>query len=359
MVEKQCPASTEVFVHIGMHKAASTYIQTQIFDPLAKKNRILYADPYFHLGIPDVNSSVVVQKIDEVLQRVPYYKIDERFCAEVDKQLTELALSIGIAKPKFLLSNEYLVGAERHNFFMDVNPLLAVRNTFKNAKILLIIRRQDEFLESWYANQIRYGRWEPLHQVLNLWGGKFGRWKPSYRLNLDVAELDYYSFVQHLDEMFGRENVTVIPFEQLRHDPESFRNSILAYLGEQISITASTQPINKKYPYVTLVLTRLINRFVNNGTNGCVLLLQRPLNVFLRRYSMRPYNERPSWVNKALHFSNNMSWVNLLYLVGKLLPIKGRFISAELAEEIMELHQDGNRRLAEYRGLPLDLYGYY
>jgi len=345
------------YVHIGMHKSASTYIQSNIFDGLAKAKRILYADPYMLLGVREINDEPIISRINKV--RVsPYYSLRGQFKADVHKGILEIIEKNAITSGKVVISNEYFVGAQEHNFFLDVNAVLAIKEVFETPKILLVIRRQDEFLESWYANSIRGGRWEPVHQALNYYDNKFGDWKSSYRLNIDVKDIDYYQYVRHLEELFGADNVTVLPFELLKDDPPMFNNALLVYLGEE-GAACGTKHVNVKFPYVTLALTRYINRFINNGMNPLPILPQRPLNIFLRRYAMREYHERPAWIRRLMWLNNNVSYVNALYPVGKLIPLKRTFLNDRMRSKIMEIHDESNRKLDEHRNLGLRRYGYY
>ena len=160
----------QFYIHIGMHKSASTYIQRNIFDGLAKRRRILYADPYMLLGVPEINEEPVIARVNNV-RTTPYYLLRGRFKEETHRQIEEILSRHRIESRKVVISNEYFVGAQEHNFFLDVNAVLALKEVFDNPKVLLVIRRQDEFVESWYANSIRGGRWEPLHQAFNYYDG--------------------------------------------------------------------------------------------------------------------------------------------------------------------------------------------
>lgn len=262
-------------------------------------------------------------------------------------------------KNKVLISNEYLVGNDYQNWFSDVNPLLSLNKLFNEPKIIFILRRRDTLLESFYSDKVRAGHWESVKTVLNYDNGIFRNFLHGYKLNLDVKAINWYKYVLFLEETFGKENVLVLPFEMLKDDRKNYLNTISDFIGIEYKEPKIEKKVNQKFPYITLVLTRFFNRFTNNGRNPIIYILQQPFNIILRKYTNRKENEKPIWVKKLSRFNANIKLVNLLWIVGKIIPIKKNLISKKIKDEIIEFYSSDNKKLDVHRNLNLKKYGYY
>ena len=94
---------------------------------------------------------------------------------------------------------------------------------FAPAKVIITIRGQVPYLESWYLQESRHRNVMSMGQWLDReWPRRQGGIFPC---------LMYFELAEAYAELFGRENVAVFAFEQFRKDPATFVASVCAWLG--------------------------------------------------------------------------------------------------------------------------------
>lgn len=104
----------------------------------------------------------------------------------------------------------------------QILPLL--QKLGQRVRILLIVRRQEDWLESWYQERIKRYETRTYQDVSR--ASDFG----------PILQLPCYDrVVGNLAERFGQENIFVVPFEFLRADPPRFFGTV----GEAIGVPVS------------------------------------------------------------------------------------------------------------------------
>ncbi|MBR9921790.1 MAG: sulfotransferase [Bacteroidetes bacterium] len=143
-----------------------------------------------------------------------------------------------------------------------------IKRLFPNARIILVVREQKSMLMSTFSQYIRAGGVRRLKYYM----------KPPKRGNRRVPMFEYEYFeyhhlVQYYQQLFGKENMLVLPFEWLKTDPERYIRTLVTFSGLEIDeATLSNLPFRKKvnrgYGAATLFLKRIYNRFfLDNGLN--------------------------------------------------------------------------------------------
>jgi len=166
----------KVFLHVGMHKTATTFLQVGIFP-----------------NIKDVNH---IHKF------------------ELGSKLYEDKLNI--------ISNEGFSGKSYHPFtdaeerYTKADRLKAM---FPEAKILIGIRKPNSWKKSLYSQYIKRGG------IL-----KFEQWED----NVDPLYFDNFSYIKYLKELFGEDNVYVYKFEDLKENHHKFVLGICGFLGVDV-----------------------------------------------------------------------------------------------------------------------------
>lgn len=122
--------------------------------------------------------------------------------------------------------NEIQIGSAYDIF--EKLELLCDTSKFSTVKIILTLRKQDDLIESFFAEEYEnfrsfLGLKNPRQFVEDLFDNK--QLEPTYSM------LRYDSLVQHLDKLFGRENVLVLPYEQMKTDPERFLCDLSSFMG--------------------------------------------------------------------------------------------------------------------------------
>ncbi|HXD87620.1 MAG TPA: hypothetical protein VN641_14075 [Urbifossiella sp.] len=195
---------------------------------------------------------------------------------------------------------------------------------FPNARVLFTIRNQLEYVESMYFNLKRncaFLAGMPLPPFEEWWAGLQTQVQCWY-----VRNVDYFPLIDHYASLFGRENVLVLPLEELQEHGSS------AYLG-------------RLFRFMDLPLSEADLQQFNRPRNVRMSAVEERAAELLANRSAAPIL-RQALENPAL---------------AGLLPQSPRaelHIGEGVAEEIRGRARAGNRRLAEQFHLPLEVYGY-
>lgn len=96
------------------------------------------------------------------------------------------------------------------------------------AKLVLSIRPQEEFLESYYLQSIHQGR----HQTFDEWLG-----------SIDLDALSWMPVVDALQRTFGREQVEIIDFRTIRQGQEAYISQFFERIDPRYSFDVTYTPV--------------------------------------------------------------------------------------------------------------------
>ncbi|WP_373533182.1 sulfotransferase domain-containing protein [Vampirovibrio sp.] len=302
----------EIIIHVGMHKTGTTYLQEHIFPKLD--------DVYL------VSVNTVVDPIKRFLKHLFSRNVLLLDLGQIKVEIEAFIESL--PQNKILISNESLFGFFHENY--SHNKMFAdyLKLMFPNAKILVTIRRQDDWLESAYKQVIHAGLSISINHFLNYFDGRFHSYASSaYKEgpNIDVRTLELGRFIQNYQHLFSPQNVLVLPFEMLRNEPSRFLSTFYDFAKIKPYFPQSKKMSNRGYSLISAYLALGFNRltFLGRGT---------------RKKLLRPLLERT---------------------IDRWFYIKHQFIKPNIRAEIMKIHQNHNRELAQLTGLNLQQYGYY
>jgi hypothetical protein len=221
---------TQYFIHIGLHKTATTFLQEKVFPKL--EGTTFITRPYTQHN----HAFNKLQYADDSL-----YKKEE-FLGELEK----------IRGDRILLSDECFSG--KPLTFNYINRSLVarrLRDAMPQATILLFIRGQKDILLSMYNQYVRSGGTKEMEDFF--WKGKRnytldmylrndkkqlrGQETLYYNTNECYIHLDDYLYYEALSlyyEMFGR--VEIFLYEDLVYRPEECANRIGDVLGQNRAI---------------------------------------------------------------------------------------------------------------------------
>lgn len=223
----------KIFIHIGYPKSASTTLQKHLF---SKHNQLKTLGVYPTQNIGHDSS--------EVNLSVPYLK-DESL-REFYKNITELDdIEYFYSNNKELFKeniSHYLNEDDRSVVFSDErltsvffshcdNGVKARRlsELFPNAKIILLVRSQYEWLKSQYRDHpfdprdLSIGRYVSFDSWFNI-----VHWNKKIKL---LNMLDYYSVIKFYESLFGVNNVGVFVFEELAIELDVFSKKISKFMS--------------------------------------------------------------------------------------------------------------------------------
>jgi len=213
-----------LFLHIGLHKTATSFLQQQVFPKL--EGNILYNPPEINLPLRKTF-------------RHTYLTGDRRdyFFRDL-KRLNEAALSYSTIKNDkiLLLSHE---GMSQFNFLQNYEEHAdLLHQVFPNAEIILFLRFQPDWLYSLYKQSVAAGDNQPIEQFLNFRDSKFRSVNSIYNeaglLHVDALKANWLRLLRIYFDRFGRENVHVFFYEKFQQDKWGTMNELVNLLHAKL-----------------------------------------------------------------------------------------------------------------------------
>ena len=298
-------------VHIGLPKTASTTLQNRVFAA---------QDQFAYIGKTD---NLYSDLLREFISRISFQDSLDYDTARVDELVA--AMRNGQNKP-VLVSDEIFSVEGRTDRRIVAERL---HRLFAPAKILVVVRAQTAFLQSMYLNHVRGGG-QHVGTFADWLDETYGdiRFNDIYRV-----AINYEPLVRTYEDVFGAENVVVLPFE-LINDPESMFARELAVLLDMpladIQAQLARKVDNQRMSTRHLAAVRLQD-MMPAGAN---------LATFGRRMLPQP-----------------------VYQLGRRIVLGGRRVESpqltpEWRERIGAMCANGNARLEARKNIPLRGLGY-
>ena len=148
----------KIYLHLGLHKTASTWLQKTVFNSLP--DTLLITRPYTIFG----------KEFSELQFANDIFYDSQRLVDEI----TRIGENSG--KSRIIISDEAFSGLPKYNYLNRSTIANRLSKAFPNAEILLFLRGQAELLESLYKQSIDSG-WNisPMDQSFFLATKKFQR----------------------------------------------------------------------------------------------------------------------------------------------------------------------------------------
>ncbi len=206
-----------VVIHIGYHKAASTYLQKRVF-PKIPVNIALLTDYKGHILKLGESKEVFASQIRQWVHD------------EIHSQPHEKRHNITVISREELSGHAY--GHKNIDPFFIADNL---KRAFPKAKILIIIRNQFEYILSVYAYRVAIKgiEFRGLRTFLSEEGplGLFDK-------------LEYDRLIEYYMSLFGQEQVVVFPLEFLNRQSEYFFNKLAELMRVHHIPVKSNKKIN-------------------------------------------------------------------------------------------------------------------
>lgn len=324
-----------VFIHIGHPKAASTTLQWNLF---TNHPQLHYLGPSFCTGTQK-------KTLDEILfLSKSELKADQ--AREINKFWRQLLVSDEVLytknevlekfKESLNNNNTGIISNRKSNVIshegmlnscIGDNGLKAKRayELFPQAKIIVVIRNQLDVLRSLYD----------MHPRAPMSGVAFNKVlsiKDWLQFNFDKLERGYlvgmmYSeHISYYKNIFGKDSVKVLIFEDLKYHPHAFSKEISGFMGIDDSISRE-------------------------------LLLKSPKNTSQDHF-IHNFREK---ILPGIQFSKLVPDKTHQYLVEKLtkaLPHKKTQVPEEYQEKIRDFYKETNQKLITELGIDVAQYGY-
>ncbi len=313
------PAMPPNLVHIGLPKGASTTLQDRLFAP---QERFLY------LG--RVKNGYRDPAVRELLERIAFpdsLDYDAGATAALLQSLRGRAAAGATAPQRPVLVSAESLSVEGRTD----RRLIAERlhRLFAPAKVLIVLRAQPTMLQSLYLNHLR-GSGQRLVGFAQWLEDAYGgiRYTDMHRVGLD-----YDALVRLYEDVFGADNVVVLPFEWIKDASSPFVPTLAALLDRPAADVRACLQANVE----------------NQRMSGRHLL------------ALRIQDRLPSGTNLA-QLGRRLLPPSVYEPARRFVAGGRRVASPDLPEgwraRIAALCGEGNARLAARRALPLAALGY-
>lgn len=221
--------------HIGYHKTASTFLQQAVFDQDSVFYRVNRRNIYHELVFPNPLTW------------------DERAAKEfVVSEAAKAQRSGQIA----VFSNERLAGGFHTGGHDSVELLRRLKIVAPAAHVLLCIREQASMIRSVYAQYVKAFGTVSLQEYC------YPNYTPHDKEIFHLDVLEYHRLVERYIEVFGSQNVSVLPIEWLKNTPTRFFDEVYRIAGQK-GFNSSNNPISNavaKNVRMTPLQTRVLRR---------------------------------------------------------------------------------------------------
>lgn len=300
--------------HIGFSKAASTFLQLKIFPNIPTHSFVNNDADGFRRDVDNLPRQFSTRYFVEHPEIINMFKnLDTPFVYS-----SESFLNIDEHPAKY---NEQGWGP---NCPIARSNLLKVLETV-NGLILVVLRCQDNAVESYYKSVWRYFHGEDELFI------DFPHWQDhpisnrvrsfTKRGMLYLSTFDHYNILMSLANAIGKSRIRVLLYEDLVYRPEQFLTQLeaifetdLKHLTEYMSTRANPAP---KKTYLRRPCARRIVDFAPFFTS------------FIDRFPKLFYQE------------------------------KDKLLSERFRRDLMDIYAPGNKRVANFFGLDSQRYGYY
>ncbi|PIT86857.1 MAG: hypothetical protein COU33_00825 [Candidatus Magasanikbacteria bacterium CG10_big_fil_rev_8_21_14_0_10_43_6] len=205
-----------MFIHIGLPKTATTFLQKRVFPflPNVTYMGIPYRDDRFHSRVLNI-----------------IYRDESLYSYEQEAE--DLAKIVSESAHPLLMSDESLSCYRGTDL---VNKAKRLKNAFPHASVIIVIRNQIDILQSMYFQYLKqhvYCSFETWIDVLYrthkvIIDGDMATSYPKGKIKIgeyDLARLQYAHLVGVYAKAFGLERVHVFMYEQLKATPKNFFRS--------------------------------------------------------------------------------------------------------------------------------------
>ena len=283
----------KIIIHVGTHKTGSTFLQRFLETEkrvLLEKHKVAYIDkPTFYFSGIGKTTEVSEKTVNQI------------------KQDIKDAFARSSGANTVLLSYEYLTGNPETGY--DNAELIA--NTLKVAlegyktEIIIVLRRQDYFLESMYTQLIHQG------ESLSF---------ETYISSLPTEAFNWNTLLLAYESAFGSDSVKPIIYSEAFIDPKF---DLLKLFLEALEINhfersseKQSVAINKSVSRESLEIMRRLNKYMTKTQS-------RSLRLYLQSNFSKAGNETLSLFNAKeredfieKHSSSNKNWLERHNLTG-------------------------------------------
>jgi hypothetical protein len=321
-----------IYLHIGYPKTATTTLQKHLFP---KHSGILslqnYGEPSFIKNIFSSRENSIKRNLKSITEELSGYITNEyNNYIYSSESLTSFSM--------FFRQNPYpfLYTLEPNSVARKLKTAFGETGVFDRVKIIVSIRRQNDLLKSMYAQV--YNLVFKRYRVTNTFQ-KFINFAIENKDNFILDSLQYNDVITEYENIFDKENVCVLVFEQLIQDRDTYIEKLCSFMN-----------IDSKEA-IRLIEDKHTNK--KSSTNGYKTDKRELLNVL--QYYLGRFNIK----SPGIGLSKTGLYKNIKSIKAPARTLKNIEIKEADERYLNDLFGDGNNKLSERYNLRLDEYYYY
>lgn len=273
---------------------------------------------------------------------------------------------VAIEETKIVISHPDLFGAYEQmatpdmfatkQFWDNAHKTRLLAALFPTARIILTPRRQDTWIESYYRGVLKSAQTARLDEfIAPAIDGRQTGMAISQRPGCDLSTLDWTVYVRNYFNVFGRENVLVIPNEMLLRDTSEALERLYGFMDVPSYTPPKFKQVNRGYSARACAVARRLNRFVHGNRNPLGFIPNRPFfDAIMARRSKSIIWRLLAGVSRRL----SLNWFLTNVVDGFFRGSSALFSDAD-RKKILDYFNEPNRAYAELIGEDLSRYGYY
>lgn len=281
-----------IYLHIGLHKTGTKYLQHYIFSYLHKNKAFLYNPPILTQYLMD------------------YLKADKHDRKGIYEYLIKEKYNLMKNNPDstIFISREIMSG-DLFSAYRDWDEYMTkLYKAMPEAKIIMFLRYQPDWLVSCYRESIHEHHYQTFTEFISYNKKKKLFEMPSSKRNtngyaqLYALNLDYSKMVNKLYDLYKKENVSIYFHEDLIKDKEKTIKDILKSIDVgHVNIPLSSSIPNRGFSAFAINLS--IYRTKIFKALGLSVLIHRPI-FFFGGKSIPAGNYNISILNKEKYWSS-------------------------------------------------------
>jgi hypothetical protein len=277
-----------LYLHIGTRKTGSTTLQFYLnhFKQKLKRENIYY-----------LSGSDKIVTDDRIIRK--FKEVNPGYVAESREKFERILSKYNESNISFVSSAEEFSGdpfTSYKNGDLVAEMLYRVTRDFDlDIKIIIYLRRQDDFFESLYTHSIYLGKSHSFNEFLN---------------SFDEHSFQWLNIIEAFSERFGKNNISVKRFHR-NYLPD--KNSLVQGFGEIINSQIlrnfnDTKPRNTSYSRDMLEMMRVANReFGLDGKKIRKLFRASDNRKSFEKFSFFTPDERLKFYSNYLESNNKIA----------------------------------------------------
>ena len=336
----------EIYIHIGYPRTGTTTLRECLFPihselidiSIDMMNYFFQGQNYDYIH----NNNIIIASRENAFKRdIEIHKKNllqilenkndkNKYIYSEDILITSSMISINTPKP-------FVYSVEPNSIARKLKFLFLDTKIFNKIKIIITIRRQDELLKSFYAEL--YWLFKSIRET-NTFDKFFKYALIENKDNFIADSLFYYDIIKNYENLFGKENIKIFVFEELKFEKEFFLKKLSAFMDIDCKETLDVIGNNKKNlrssidgEYILKI--NLIDEFLN----------------FIRKFYKKKsiFNEFPIIYKFRKHIKNFTNFKTGII----------KDLTQEQKKIIFELYSTSNKLLSDSYNLNLEKYGYF